>query len=161
MRKLSVFIIGKWQGTFWSPESKLYIPSTGYSLTVCQLNQNTTKWITCSVNAILYQIVLNKTILCKLWGIVDVNLSFVILWVNLWVKKYIWQRITFDIKTQMNLVHLSFLGRLGRSGSSEKFCSFAKVSYCWGRFVHIFMGKTNAKLNFLYVVVSALKNWLI
>ena len=76
-----------------------------------------------------------KTILCKLWGIVDVNLSFVILWVNWWVKKYIWQRITFDIKTQMNLVHLSFLGRLGRSGSSEKFCSFAKVSYCWGRFV--------------------------
>ena len=84
---------------------------------------------------------------------------YVILWVNWWVKKYIWQRITFDIKTQMNLVHLSFLGRLGRSGSSEKFCSFAKVSYCWGRFVQIFMGKTNAKLDFLYIVVSALKSW--
>ena len=37
--------------------------------------------------------------------------------------------IPSTIKTQINLVLLLFLGRLGRQGIAENFCSFVKVSY--------------------------------
>ena len=30
----------------------------------------------------------------------------------------------------------------------------------WERFLHVFMGKTNTKLEFLYIAASALKIWL-
>ena len=40
-------------------------------------------------------------------------------------------------------------------GSTENVCNFAKVSY-FLYFFYVFMGKTNAKLEFLHIVVSAL-----
>ena len=41
--------------------------------------------------------------------------------------------------------------------STEKFWNFSEV---WGLFFHIFTDKTNKKLEFLYIVVSWLRNWL-
>ena len=39
---------------------------------------------------------------------------------------------------------------------TENFCNFTKVSYIYGCFFHIFMGKPNTKLEFVYFLVSAL-----
>ena len=57
--------------------------------------------------------------------------------------------IPSNIDTQMNILLFLFWGRLDHQGSTENFCNFAKVSY----FYHIFMEKTNIKLEFLYIVV--------
>ena len=65
---------------------------------------------------------------------------------NEWMQSYIRQVST--VKTQMNFVLLLLFGRFGRQGSIENVCNFAKVSYFWGFFFHIFMGKMNAKCTF-------------
>ena len=43
------------------------------------------------------------------------------------------------IKTQMSLVFLLLLGKLGCEVSAENCCSFAKVTYFWEQFPQIFM----------------------
>ena len=45
---------------------------------------------------------------------------------------------------------------LGPHGSTKHFCNFAFE----GDFFHVVMGKTNTKLDFLYIIGSALKCWL-
>ena len=57
-----------------------------------------------------------------------------------------------------NLYLVSFLGRLDRQSSSKNFHNFAKVSYFLKVFFHHFMVKTNLKLEFLYILGSAIKS---
>ena len=63
-------------------------------------------------------------------------------------------------KNSNGFVLLLLLDRLGHQGSTEHFWTFAKLSYFLSCCFHIFMSKTNTKLEFLYMVVSALTSWL-
>ena len=54
----------------------------------------------------------------------------------------------------MILVLLLFLIRLGCHGRTENFINYPTFK---GSFFYVFMGKTNVKLDFLYIVGSTLK----
>ena len=58
------------------------------------------------------------------------------------------------IKNRLNLG--TFLG--GRFCSTENFRNFEKYPTFDGGFFHVFMVKTNAKFDFLYIVAFALKS---
>ena len=50
-----------------------------------------------------------------------------------------------------------FLAILAAQGSMGKLFNFGKVSYFWGLFFHVFMGKNY----FFYIVAATLNSWLI
>ena len=54
-------------------------------------------------------------------------------------------------------MHFFSLGRLGHQGSTESFYNFARATYFFGWFFHIFMDKTNKNVSVLCIVRSTIK----